>query len=198
METTGFAAAHSSITTTTAGLTSSWSTEHASRQTGRLSDAHRVSRLYIRITATARFTDVTARGPVLWARTGWGQGCCVGDYNNDGHDDLFVSYWGDCALWRNDGNGKFTNVAAKAGVTTDPGNGQRRWNTGCAFLDYDKDGHLDLFVANYIEFDPKTTPLPESDPCLFKGIMVACGPPGLQGGKNILFHNNGDGTFKDV
>jgi enediyne biosynthesis protein E4 len=100
------------------------------------------------------------------------------------------------AVAQPEGNGKFTDVARKAGVTTDPGNGQHRWNTGCAFLDYDKDGHLDLFVANYIDFDPKTTPLPESGPCLFKGIMVACGPPGLQGGKNILFHNNGDGTFK--
>lgn len=142
------------------------------------------------------FTDVTSKAGLL--RTGWGQGVCAGDYNNDGHEDLFVTYWGDCALYHNNGNGTFTDVAAKAGVTTNPGNGAQRWNTGCAFVDYDKDGRLDLFVANYIDFDPKTAPLPESGPCLYKGLMVACGPPGLKGGKNILFHNNGDGTFTDV
>ena len=154
-----------------------------------------VSRLY-KNNRDGTFTDVTLEAGV--ARTGWGQGVCAGDYDNDGLDDLFVTYWGDCALWHNDGNGKFTDVAKKAGVTTDRGDGTRRWNTGCAFLDYDKDGLLDLFVANYIDFDPKTAPLPESGPCLYKGLVVACGPPGLQGGKNILFHNNGDGTFTDV
>lgn len=154
-----------------------------------------VSRLY-KNNRDGTFTDVTVEAGV--ARTGWGQGVCAGDYNNDGFEDLFVTYWGECALWHNHGNGKFTDVAKNAGVTTNPGNGQMRWNTGCAFVDYDKDGHLDLFVANYIDFDPKTAPLPESGPCLYKGIMVACGPPGLKGGKNILFHNNGDGTFTDV
>jgi hypothetical protein len=154
-----------------------------------------VSRLY-KNNRDGTFTDVTIEAGV--ARTGWGQGVCAGDYDNDGWEDLFVTYWGDCALWHNNGDGKFTDVAKKAGVTTDPGNGQRRWNTGCAFLDYDKDGHLDLFVANYIDFDPMTAPLPESGPCLYKGLMVACGPPGLQGAKNILFHSNGDGTFTDV
>jgi hypothetical protein len=131
------------------------------------------------------------------ARTGWGQGVCAGDYDNDGHTDLFVTYWGDCALWHNNGDGTFTDVAAKAGVTTRT-TGLKRWNTGCAFLDYDRDGHLDLYVANYIDFDPKTAPLPESGPCLYEGLVVACGPPGLQGGKDILFHNNGNGTFTDV
>jgi hypothetical protein len=154
-----------------------------------------VSRLY-KNNRDGTFTDVTEKAGV--AHTGWGQGVCAGDYDNDGWDDLFVTYWGDCALWRNNGDGTFTNVAKKAGVTTGPGDGKRRWNTGCAFLDYDKDGRLDLFVANYIDFDPKTAPLPESGPCLYKGLVVACGPPGLQGGKNILFHNNGDGTFADV
>jgi hypothetical protein len=154
-----------------------------------------VSRLY-RNNRDGTFTDVTARAGM--ARSGWGCGCCTGDYDNDGMDDLFVSYWGDCSLWKNLGNGKFADVAAQAGVTTRTGTGQRRHNTGCAFLDYDKDGHLDLFVANYIDFDPKTAPLPESGPCKYKGLTVACGPPGLQGGKNILFHNNGDGTFSDV
>src|SRR5262245_309348 len=154
-----------------------------------------VSRLY-KNNRDGTFTDVTDKAGV--AHTGWGQGVCAGDYDNDGWEDLFVTYWGDCVLWRNNGNGTFTNVAKKAGVTTNPGNGKQRWNTGCAFLDYDKDGFLDLFVANYIDFDPKTAPLPESGPCLYKGVMVACGPPGLQGGKNILYHNNGDGTFTDV
>jgi len=154
-----------------------------------------VSRLY-KNNRDGTFTDVTVKAGV--ARTGWGQGVCVGDYNNDGHDDIFVTYWGDCALWHNNGDGTFTDVAAKAGVTTDPGHGQHRWNTGCAFLDYDRDGHLDLFITNYIDFDPKTAPLPESGPCLYKGLLVACGPPGLKGGKNILFHNKGNGTFTDV
>ena len=154
-----------------------------------------VSRLY-KNNRDGTFTDVTVKAGV--ARTGWGQGVCAGDYDNDGHVDIFVTYWGDCALWHNNGDGTFTDVAAKAGVTTNPGNGQKRWNTGCAFVDYNRDGHLDLFIANYIDFDPKTTPLPESGPCLYKGLLVACGPPGLKGGKNILFHNNGDGTFKDV
>ncbi len=154
-----------------------------------------VSRLY-KNNRDGTFTDVTLQAGV--ARTGWGQGVCAGDYDNDGFEDRYVTYWGDCALWHNNGDGTFTDRAPKAGVTTNPGDGQRRWNTGCAFVDYDKDGHLDLFVANYIDFDPKTAPLPESGPCLYKGIMVVCGPPGLKGGKNILYHNNGDGTFADV
>src|SRR5215468_8393757 len=99
-----------------------------------------VSRLY-KNNRDGTFTDVTVEAGV--ARTGWGQGVCAGDYDNQG-------------------NGKFVDVAKKAGVTTDPGNGARRWNTGCAFVDYDKDGRLDLFVANYIDFDPKTAPVPES------------------------------------
>jgi hypothetical protein len=154
-----------------------------------------VSRLY-KNNRDGTFTDVT--GPAGIARAGWGCGCCVGDFDNDGWDDLFVTYWGDCSLWKNLGNGKFVDVAAKAEVTTRTKTGLKRHNTGCAFLDYDKDGHLDLFVANYIDFDPKTAPLPESGPCKYKGLTVACGPPGLEGGKNILFHNNGDGTFTDV
>src|SRR5712671_5731472 len=96
------------------------------------------------------FTDVTAGAGLI--RTGWGQGVCVGDYDNDGNDDLFVTYWGDCALYRNNGNGTFTEVASKAGVTTRTPTGAKRWNTGCAFLDYDRDGRLDLFISNYIDF----------------------------------------------
>ncbi len=154
-----------------------------------------VSRLY-KNNRDGTFTDVTMEAGV--AHTGWGQGVCAGDYNNDGWEDLFVTYWGDCVLWHNHGNGKFTNEAPKAGLTTNRGDGRSRWNTGCAFVDYDRDGHLDLFVANYINFDLKTAPLPESGPCLYKGLMVACGPPGLEGGRNILFHNDGKGLFTDV
>jgi hypothetical protein len=138
------------------------------------------------------FTDVTAKAELV--HHGWGQGVCIGDYDNDGFDDLFVSYFGKNVLYHNNGDGTFTDVTDKAGVG---GNG-KRWNTGCAFVDYDRDGKLDLFVANYIDLDLATAPVPESGPCLYKGVMVACGPPGLKGGKNILFHNNGDGTFTDV
>ena len=138
------------------------------------------------------FTDVTQKAGL--ARSGWGQACCVGDYNNDGWNDLFVSYYGQNALFRNNGNGTFTEVTREAGLAQD----RLRWNSGCTFLDYDKDGHLDLFVGNYIDFDVKTAPLPEDANCTYKGIQVACGPPGLEGGKNLLYHNNGNGTFTDV
>lgn len=138
------------------------------------------------------FTDVTSKAGL--GRSGWGQACCVGDYNNDGHDDLFVSYYGQNSLFRNNGDGTFTDVTLKAGLTQS----RLRWNSGCAFLDYDRDGHLDLFVANYIDLDLKTAPTPEAANCMYKGIVVACGPPGLESGKNILYRNNGDGTFTDV
>jgi hypothetical protein len=138
------------------------------------------------------FTDVTAKAGV--AHSSWGQGVCIGDYDNDGYEDLFVTYFGKNVLYHNNGDGTFTDVSEKAGVA---GNG-KRWNTGCAFVDYDRDGYLDLFVANYIDLDLATAPVPESGPCLYKGVMVACGPPGLIGGKNILYRNNKDGTFTDV
>jgi hypothetical protein len=141
------------------------------------------------------FTDVT-KGSGLEIRTGWGQACCVGDFDNDGYDDLFVTYYGQNALYRNHGDGTFTDVTERAGLIQ-PGP-KTRWNTGCTWVDYDRDGHLDLFVANYVDFDLKTAPAPEDVPCTYKGILVACGPPGLAGGKNILYHNNGDGTFTDV
>ena len=138
------------------------------------------------------FTDVTVKAGL--AHSGWGQGVCIGDYDNDGFDDLFVTYYGKNVLYHNNGDGTFTDVSEKAGVA-----GKKiRWGTGCAFVDYDRDGHLDLFVANYIDLDLATAPVPESGPCLYKAVMVACGPPGLTGGKNILYHNNGDGTFTDV
>ena len=138
------------------------------------------------------FTDVTAKSGMI--RSGWGQGCCVGDYDNNGVNDLFVTYYGQNILYRNNGDGTFTDVTIKAGLAQN----KTRWNSGCAFLDYDRDGQLDLFVANYIDFDIKSAPLPEAAGCAYKGMQVACGPPGLDGGKNILYHNNGDGTFTDV
>jgi enediyne biosynthesis protein E4 len=138
------------------------------------------------------FTDVTVKAGLN--HSGWGQAVCIGDYDNDGYEDLFVTYFGKNVLYHNNGDGTFTDVSEKAGVAGNP----KRWNTGCAFVDYDRDGKLDLFVANYIDMDLATAPLPESGPCLYKGVMVACGPPGLNGGKNLLLHNNGDGTFTDV
>lgn len=138
------------------------------------------------------FTDITKQAGL--ARSGWGQSVCVGDYDNDGFDDLFITYYGKNALYKNNGNGTFTDVSDRAGVAGT----KTRWGAGAAFLDYDKDGKLDLFVANYIDLDLKTAPTPETGPCLYKGVMVACGPPGLEGGKNILYHNEGNGTFTDV
>jgi hypothetical protein len=157
-----------------------------------------VSRLY-KNNRDGTFTDVTLKAGV--ARTGWGQGCCVGDYDNDGVDDLLVTYWGDCVLYRNNGDGTFTDVSEKTGLsktTRLTAAGLKRWNTGCAFVDYDRDGWLDIFIGNYIDFDPKTVPVPEDGQCLYKGLRVACGPPGLDGGKNILLHNDGKGNFTDV
>jgi enediyne biosynthesis protein E4 len=141
------------------------------------------------------FTDITARAGLL--RSGWGQGVCIGDYDNDGFDDLFVTYWGQNVLYHNNGDGTFTDVTEKAGlIQRSP---RPRWNTGCCFVDYDKDGRLDLFVANYVDLDLNQTPAAGSGQyCWWKGIPVMCGPRGLPGGKNLLYHNNGDGTFTDV
>jgi hypothetical protein len=138
------------------------------------------------------FEDVTARAGL--AHGGWGQAACAGDFDNDGHEDLFVSYWGQNRLYRNRGNATFEDVTTSAGVTHD----RVRWGSGCAFLDYDRDGRLDLMVANYIDFNPSATPLPASGLCRYKGLAVACGPSGLPGGTNVLFHNEGGGRFRDV
>jgi enediyne biosynthesis protein E4 len=138
------------------------------------------------------FRDVTAAAGL--EASGWGQGVCVGDYDNDGFDDLFVTYWGQNHLYHNTGKGRFEDVTRAAGLTQS----RVRWNTGCAFMDYDRDGKLDLIVANYIDLDLATAPTPASGLCRYKGLPVACGPPGLTGGKNLLYHNRGDGTFEDV
>jgi enediyne biosynthesis protein E4 len=138
------------------------------------------------------FTDVTAKAGLL--ATGWGQGVCTGDYDNDGWEDLYVTYYGKNRLYHND-HGVFTEVAEKAGVA---GNG-KAWGTGCAFVDYNRDGRLDLIVANYVDFNLSTTPVPgQGNSCVWKGVPVMCGPRGLPGSKNILYENLGNGTFADV
>ncbi|HLW84606.1 MAG TPA: CRTAC1 family protein [Candidatus Sulfotelmatobacter sp.] len=138
------------------------------------------------------FTDVTVKAGLV--ATGWGQGVCVGDYDNDGWEDLYVTYYGKNRLYHNQG-GVFSEVAEKAGVA---GSG-KAWGTGCAFVDYDRDGRLDLMVANYVDFDLSSAPAPGERPtCIWKGVPVMCGPRGLPGAKNILYHNRGDGTFEDV
>jgi len=139
------------------------------------------------------FTDVTGKAGLNYS--GWGQACCVGDYDNDCFDDLFVSYFGRNVLYHNNGDGTFTDVSEKAGVAGSPD----RWGAGACFLDYNRDGNLDLFVANYVAFDPARAPKPgESAYCQYNDIAVPCGPLGFAGGTNILYRNRGDGTFEDV
>jgi len=139
------------------------------------------------------FTDVTEKSGL--ARTGWQTGVCVGDYDNDGFDDLFCCFWGHNILFHNNGDGTFTDATKKAGVY----NEEIRWGAGCTFLDYNRDGHLDLFVCNYIKLDPEKNPDPNGPAqCQWKGIPVMCGPRGLTGDTNVLYKNNGDGTFTDV
>ncbi len=136
-----------------------------------------------------------ARQPGEKAASGWGQGVCAGDYDNDGFVDLFVTYWGSNVLYRNRNGRRFEDVTAVARLTQD----RVRYNTGCAFLDYDNDGNLDLFVANYLKFDFASAPRPGENPyCWYRSIPVSCGPRGLPFESNLLYRNNGDGTFTDV
>ena len=138
-----------------------------------------------------KFTEVGEKAGV--SDVGWGMGVAVGDYNNDGFDDLYVTCLGPDHLFKNNGNGTFTDVTAKAGVS-DP-----RWSTGASFFDYDRDGDLDLFVANYVDFDINHLPeFGQGQTCQYKSIPVQCGPRGLKGAGDSLFRNNGDGTFTDV
>lgn len=137
------------------------------------------------------FTDVTERAGLF--RTGYAYGVTVGDYNNDGYDDLFITGWGQNTLYRNNGDGTFTDVTEKSGLV----NPLARFGSGCAFIDYDRDGRLDLFVSNYLDFDMKRVPRAgHSQSCNVEGVF--CGPRGLPYGRHSLYHNNGDGTFTDV
>lgn len=154
------------------------------------SNGKTISSLY-RNNGDGTFTDVTTKAGV--GDIGWGMGIAVGDYNNDGFDDLYVTCVGPNHLLKNNGNGTFTDVTKTAGVN-DP-----RWSAGAAFLDYDHDGKLDLFVANYVAFDFKNLPeFGKGRLCQYKGIPVQCGPRGLPGDGDSLYRNNGDGTFTDV
>jgi enediyne biosynthesis protein E4 len=135
------------------------------------------------------FTDVTAKSGL--ARPGWVSGAAIGDYNNDGLDDLFLTYWDRNVLFRNNGDGTFTDVTREAGLILP----KPQWSTGCTFVDYDRDGHLDLFFNTYVDLDPSGK-VPSG--CDWRGVPVACGPRGLPPGRCYLFHNDGRGRFTDV
>ena len=140
-----------------------------------------------------KFQDVTETAGL--SHTGWGQGVCVGDVDNSGNVDLFVTEWGHNAFFHNLGNGKFRDEATERGLATP----QRRWSTGCAFLDFNRDGFLDLVVVHYIQFDPAKTPRPgDKSQCRWKGLPVLCGPRGLPAETVSLYENDGHGHFKDV
>jgi enediyne biosynthesis protein E4 len=150
------------------------------------------NRLY-RNNRDGTFTDVTAKAGLT--RTGWASAVTVGDYDNDGYDDLFITYYGHNVLYRNNGDGTFTDVTEKAGLRQD----EVRYGAGCTWVDYDRDGHLDLFVATYLNTTIEQLPKPGENPdCRWKGVPVNCGPRGLPTGFVRLYRNNGNGTFTDV
>jgi enediyne biosynthesis protein E4 len=139
------------------------------------------------------FRDVAKQAG--FTQTGWQQSVCVGDYDNDGHPDLLVTFYGHNILYRNRGDGTFEDVTEKAKLPV----GGIRYGSGCSFVDYDRDGYLDLFVANYVDLDLEKTPHPgQGEFCEWKSIPVMCGPRGLPVAHNVLYHNNRDGTFTDV
>ncbi len=149
---------------------------------------------YLYRNAGARgFQDVTKKSGL--ARSGWGSGVCAGDADNDGNLDLYVTYWGPNVLYRNRGDGSFEDVTTQSG-TSGPA---KEWSSGCTFLDYDRDGNLDLFVTSYQVFDPATAPLPgKTANCEWKGMPVFCGPRGLPYGSVTLYHNRGNLRFEEV
>ncbi len=139
------------------------------------------------------FTDVTSKAGLQ--HTGWASAVTVGDYNNDGFDDLFITYYGQNILYHNNGDGTFSDVTERAGLRQPA----TRYGSGCSWVDYDRDGRLDLFVANYLNTTLEKLPKPgENSDCTWKGVPVNCGPRGLPPGSVQLFHNNGDGSFTDV
>ena len=160
----------------------------------RLGDKAGESRHYLyRNLGNLKFEDVTQQAGI--GHTGWGQGICTGDIDNDTYTDVLVTHWGPHVLFRNQGDGTFRDETKRRGLLS-PGN---RWSTGCAFLDYDRDGDLDVFVANYLRFDPETTPKPgERAECRWKGTPVLCGPKGLPPETMSLYENKGKGLFEDV
>jgi hypothetical protein len=148
------------------------------------------SELY-RNEGNGKFTEVGVKAGV--SDVGWGMGVAIGDYNNDGFEDIYVTCLGPDHLFKNNGNGTFSDVTDKAGVS-DP-----RWSTGASFFDYDRDGDLDLFVSNYVDFDINNLPeFGQGQTCQYKSIPVQCGPRGLKGAGDSLFRNIGNGTFTDV
>ena len=153
------------------------------------------NRLY-RNNRDGTFTDVTTQAGLKF--TGWGSGVAVGDYDNDGNLDLFVTSWGPNLLYRNNGDGTFTERAGAAGLSSEQAD-PRRWGAGATFVDYDRDGHVDLFVSNYAVFDLERVPKPGVNRfCNWKGVAVPCGPRGLPTDRPYLYRNEGDGTFSDV
>jgi len=140
-----------------------------------------------------KFEDVTEKAGIV--STGWGQGVCAGDADGDGHIDVVITNHGENTLWRNNGRGAFVDETKPRGLWR----GKARWSTGCAFLDYDRDGDLDLFIAHYSSMDPAKTPRPsDKSACVWKGLKVVCGPRGLPAETMSLYQNDGTGRFVDV
>ncbi len=151
-----------------------------------------IIRLY-RNNRDGTFSDVTAKSGL--GRSVWAYGITIGDYDNDGYDDIFITCWGQNILFHNNGDGTFSDVTAKAGLLA----AAPRWGTGCTWVDYDRDGRLDLFVSHYLVFDLDKVPAKGRNPaCNWKGVPINCGPKGLPKETCLLYHNNGDGTFSDV